>query len=79
MGAADDTHRVLRGEGKARGLNTSGVIYFASKSCAITQTPKAIRPQVDSRCAAQVARHDRRATRATPMRTAMFKDAPQIY
>jgi hypothetical protein len=79
MGAADDTHRVLRGEGKARGLNTSGVICFASKSCAITQTPKAIRPQVDSRCAAQVARHDRRATRATPMRTAMFKDAPQIY
>ena len=66
-------------QGKARGLNTSGVIYFASKSCAITPTPKAIRPQVDSRCAAQVARHDKRATRAPPMHTAMFKDAPQTY
>lgn len=79
MAAADDTHRVLRGEGKARGLNTSGVIYFASKSCAITQTPKAIRQQVDSRCAARVARHDRRATRAPPMHTAMFEDDPQTH
>ena len=79
MGAADDTHRVLRGEGKARGLNTSGAIYFASKSCAITQTPKAIRSQVDSRCAARVARHDRRAACAPPMHAAMFKDAPQTY
>jgi hypothetical protein len=66
-------------QGKARGLNTSGVIYFASKSYAITQTPKGIRLQMDSRCTARVARHDRRATRAPPMHTAMFKDAPQTY
>ena len=59
--------------------STGGLACGLRRLAANTRTPKAVRSQVDARCAARVARHHRRvacAPRCAPPRVSVRADAP---